>query len=456
MVTIYRQPVGKSWDCAPIGRVRDAAGIESLRLAHSAGHPRAVDLSHERADMSLTDDALKRVRRVRSRARRAPFIWLAVFGVVVLAALIVVGWLLITWKVNAFVMAIPALIPLIIVLTAVRWLDRWEPEPPLLLALVAAYGAGASVLGTLWSGNFLLEVAANFLVDEDRLDAFSILVQGPLTEELIKGLGIVLVAVIARRELNGPLDGFIYAALIGAGFAFTENIIYFANSGSTGIEFVWLLVVRCILSPFAHALFTGAIGAGIGWAARRSELWRYLVGGAAGFLVAVVLHVLWNGGSVLVLPLLGLEPSNPFGWIIYYLLVQVPLFVAALWALLRLQDQDLDIVRTRLDEYRRAGWFTSGEVRMITDWSTRRAAVKWARTQPPAVDEAMRGFIDDATRLAFAREHAAIDKKDPRRRERERALLDATREHRLVLNEANARGRAGDAAQSDVIRSTHD
>ena len=406
--------------------------------------------------MPIAADARNRLRKLRSRARRAPMAWIAVFGVVVLATLIVIGWLLVTWKANAFVMAIPALIPLFIVLTAVRWLDRWEPEPPLLLALAAAYGAGASVLGTLWSGNFLLDVASNFLVDRSRLDAFSILVQGPLTEEFIKGLGVVLILLIARRELNGPLDGFIYAALIGAGFAFTENIIYFASSGSTGVDFVWLLVVRCILSPFAHALFTGAIGAGIGWAARRSELWRYFAGWFAGYLVSVLLHVFWNGGSVLVLPLLGIEPTNPFGWIIYYLLVQVPLFVVALWALLRLQDHDLDVIRTRLDEYRRAGWFTSGELRMITDWSTRRAAMKWARAQPPQIDAAMRGFIADATRLAFAREHAAIDKKDPHRRERERELLEATREHRLVLNEANARRAGGHGPQSDVLRSKHD
>lgn len=402
--------------------------------------------------MSLTSDARRRLRRARGRARRAPLVWLVVFGLVILVGLIVVGWLLVNWNVDAIVMAVPALIPLSIVLVAVHWLDRWEPEPPMLLALMAAYGAGAAVLGTLLTGNFLLDVARDFLRDGEAVDALSVLVQGPVIEELIKGFGIVMLLLIARRELDGPLDGFIYGALIGAGFAFTENIIYFANSGSTGVEFVWLLVVRCILSPFAHALFSGVFGAAMGWAARRRELWRFGVAGLVGMLGAILVHAFWNGGSVLVLPLLGVDPTNPFAWIISYLVAQVPLFGLCGWGLVKLQDHDLDIIRFRLDEYRRAGWFTSGEVRMITDWDARRAAINWARTQPVEVDSAMRGFIADATRLAFAREHASVDKKDPDRRVIERRLLEATRGHRRVLNAAQ-RSRREDSAGSDVAAS---
>ena len=402
--------------------------------------------------MTLTPDARRRLRRVRGRARRAPLVWLIVFGLAVLVALIVVGWLLVTWKVDAVVMALPALVPLTIVLVAVHWLDRWEPEPPLLLALMAAYGAGAAVIGTLLTGNFLLDVARDYIHDDQRVSAFSILVQGPVVEELIKGLGIVLLLVIARREIDGPLDGFIYAAVIGAGFAFTENIIYFVSSGSTGIEFVWLLVVRCILSPFAHALFCGVFGAAMGWAARRREPWRFVAAGMLGMLVAILVHAFWNGGSVLVLPLLGIDPANPFAWIISYLVTQVPLFGLTAWGLMKLQDHDLEIIRFRLDEYRRAGWFTAGELRMITDWDARSAAIRWGRRQPVEVDSAMRGFIADATRLAFAREHASVDKKDPDRRVIERRLLDATRQHRRVLNDAQRVRREGGTG-ADVVAS---
>lgn len=381
--------------------------------------------------------------------------WIALFGVMLLIALITLGWLLATWEVSAAVMMLPALIPLTIVLLTVAWLDRWEPEPTLLLALMAAYGAGAAVVGTLLTGNFLLDVAENYLADRLHVEVFSVLVQGPVLEELIKALGVLLILVIARRELDGPLDGFIYAAMIGAGFAFTENIIYFASSQAEGTEFAWLLVVRCILSPFAHVLFTGAFGLAVGWAARRRDFWRFLVAIIVGLLLAIGLHALWNGGAVLVLPLLNIEPSSPFSWVIYYLIVQVPLFGAVMWALLRLQDRDVEVLRNRLDEYRRAGWYTRGEVRMITDWNARRAALRWSQSQPRDVGAAMRGFIRDSTRLAFAREHASIDKKDPLRRPLEKALLEATRRHREVLNAAQQRGSQHRDGES-VVASSHD
>lgn len=376
------------------------------------------------------------------RLPRAPLIWWTVFAVVVIIGLIVVGWLLVTWQVNAIIMAVPALIPLGISLAVVRWLDRWEPEPPMLLTLCFLYGAGASILGTLITGNFLLDVAREYMVDDGAVDAFSVLVQGPITEEVIKGVGLIVLLLIARREFNGPLDGFIYGAVIGAGFAFTENIVYFASSGSTGIDFVWLLVVRCILSPFAHVLFTGMIGMPIGWAARRSELWRYVVAIIGGLAFAIALHALWNGGSVMVLPLLGFEPTDPFGWIVYYAVVQVPLFLIAGWFLVKLQEHDQQVIQLRLGEYRKAGWFTAGEIRMITDWPVRRSTLRWARQQPEAVGDAMRGFIADATALAFAREHAAVDKKDPNRRTVEKRLLESTRAHREVLAEARKKRHA--------------
>lgn len=363
-------------------------------------------------------------------------------AVVVIIGLVVVGWLLVTWKVDAIIMVIPALIPLTMSLMAVRWLDRWEPEPTILLLFCFIYGAGASILGTLLGGNFLLGVAREYLGDDGAVDAFSILVQGPVTEELIKGAGLLVLMLIARREFNGPLDGFIYGAIIGAGFAFTENIVYFASSGSTGVDFVWLLVVRCILSPFAHVLFTGMIGMPLGWAARRSEPWRYVVGFLGGLAFAVALHALWNGGSVLVLPWLGIEPTNPFGWVVYYVLVQVPLFLVAGWFLIKLQEHDQQVIQLRLGEYRKAGWFTAGEIRMITDWPVRRSTLRWARDQPEEVGDAMRGFIADATALAFAREHAAVDKKDPNRRTREKQLLESTRAHREVLADARKKRHA--------------
>lgn len=383
-------------------------------------------------DMPTTSEI--RIQQRLRRARREPLVWILVLGVVLVIGLIAVGWLLVTWQAAAVLMVIPALVPLSIVWLAVHWLDRWEPEPPLLLALCFLWGGGASILGTLLVGNFLLEVAASSIAKNIDLEAFSLPVQGPLIEELMKSLGVVIVLLIAWREVHGLLDGFVYAAMVGSGFAFTENIVYFASSGSTGLDFVWLLVVRGILSPFAHVVFTGALGLALGWAVKRREPLHFVIAGVLGTLVAVGLHSMWNGGSLYLLPLIGVDPNNPFAWIISYAVFQLPLFLAFAYVLVQLQYQDQEIIRLRLGEYRRAGWFTASEVRMIANWNQRQAALKWSKQQSPEVHAALRDFVRDATSLAFAREHAANDKRDKERRTREKELLQRTREDRNRLN----------------------
>ncbi len=102
-------------------------------------------------------------------------------------------------------------------------------------------------------------------------DAFSAVVQAPIVEEFAKGLGVYLIFVTARRAFDGPVDGVVYGALVGAGFAFTENIQYFAISFIEGgvVDVSTTFFVRGILSPFAHVMFTSVTGFALGLAARR-------------------------------------------------------------------------------------------------------------------------------------------------------------------------------------------
>ncbi len=93
----------------------------------------------------------------------------------------------------------------------------------------------------------------------------------PVTEEAAKGLFILLLLIYRRHELDGILDGLVYAGMVGIGFAFTENILYLTSAymgedghaGGLGGA-VGLFIVRCIFGPFAHPFFTAFIGIGIG------------------------------------------------------------------------------------------------------------------------------------------------------------------------------------------------
>ena len=346
------------------------------------------------------------------RGRRAP-IWIA--GVLVIALVGLVAYFLQFLGATASIIGmVLALVPLAIVLFAVRIIDRWEPEPRSLLIFALAWGAIAAV-GIALLVDLGLTLALG-LGNSPAAQVFSGVVRAPIVEETAKGLGVLLIFTTARRAFDGPVDGVVYGALVGAGFAFTENIQYFAISfieggaDQTGVTFF----VRGILSPFAHAMFTSVTGFALGLAARRG-----VRGGGAlgpwllGLVGAAVLHALWNGSALL----------GNF-WALYIGL-QVPLFVAFLLAVVALRREEERLTRKRLGDYAAAGWFTAAEVDMLATRAGRRAALTWARTLRGDRMPVMKDFIADATTLAATRQRA-LSGRDPDAAAEEAALLTRT------------------------------
>lgn len=291
-----------------------------------------------------------------------------------------------------------ALIPLSAVLLAVRWVDRWEPEPRPALWFAFLWGAGVSVVTALVF-DLGVQVAAMASGGALAVNEFTqAVLQAPLVEESAKGFGILLLLWVSRRHFDGPVDGVVYAATIAAGFAFTENIQYFgialAEGGFGGLGMTF--IVRGIFSPFAHVMFTACTGFALGLAARRGRSAGAIPYYLLGLVPAVLLHALWNGAfSVL---------STQDALIAYYVLVQVPLFIGAIVIVVLLQREETKITLARLHDYAQAGWFTPTEVTMLGTHTGRRQARAWAARQPPAIRTAMRRFTADATRLAFARQ----------------------------------------------------
>ncbi len=254
-------------------------------------------------------------------------------------------------------------------------------------------------------------------------DAFTAVVQAPIVEEFWKGLGVFLIFLLARRAFDGPVDGVVYGALVGAGFAFTENIQYFAVSliEGGGEQLTVTFAVRAILSPFAHAMFTAVTGFAIGLVARRHGSASSAIGaGLLGMLGAVLLHALWNGSATF---------ADFFG---LYFTLQVPLFVGFILGIVALRREEARLTRARLAEYANAGWFTPEEVTMLATSSGRKAGLNWARGLRGDRRPIMREFIKDATALAAVRQRA-ITGRDPLAVEDERALLIRTRAARAAL-----------------------
>lgn len=309
-----------------------------------------------------------------------------------------------------------ALFPLAVVFFVVWMIDRWEPEPRSLIFFAIAWGAIAAVGLTL-----LVDTGLTLLVGRSG-EFGAAVIQAPIVEEFWKGFGVLLIFLIARRSFDGPVDGVVYGALVGAGFAFTENIQYFAISLIEGGEgqLAVTFILRAVMSPFAHAMFTSLTGLAIGLAARRNATAGTAIGyGLLGLLAAMFLHGLWNGSSFV-------------NFFLLYFVLQVPLFVAFIFGIVALRREEARLTRARLGDYAAAGWFTVEEVNMLATPAGRKVGLAWAGQLRGDRRPLMREFIKDATKLAAVRQRA-ITGRDPLAPAEEQALLVRTRATRAAL-----------------------
>lgn len=356
---------------------------------------------------------------VTPRRGRSASIWIV--GILVLVLIALVAYFLNAMGPGASLVGmLLALVPLVGVLFAVRIVDRWEPEPRGLLVLAIAWGAIAAV-GIALGVDLLLSMV--FGPATGAREVLQTVVQAPIVEEFAKGLGVFLIFATARRAFDGPVDGIVYGALVGAGFAFTENIQYFAVSFIEGgaAETSETFFLRGILSPFAHVMFTSVTGFALGLAARRGLSTGQAVGPwLVGLAGAIALHAFWNGSAV-------------FGdFFALYLTLQVPLFIGFILGIVALRREESRLTRRRLGDYAAAGWFTPQEVDMLATSSGRKAALAWARTLRGDRTALMRSFITDATALAATRQRA-ITGRDPLAPEEERELLAKTAATRAAM-----------------------
>ncbi|MCC2320916.1 PrsW family intramembrane metalloprotease [Cellulomonas xiejunii] len=322
-----------------------------------------------------------------------------------------------------------ALVPLTVVLLGVRWLDRWEPEPRGALLFGLLWGAGVAVLVSLVVNDLTLYTVAQATGDLDAGVVAATVVSAPVIEELAKGAGVLVLFLARRRYFDGVVDGIVYAGVVAAGFAFTENVLYFGQAGAALPE---TFVLRGLATPFAHLLFTACTGAALGLAARsqhRSAAWWLF---PVGLLAAMTAHGLWNATSLVA----------GSAYLLVFAVVQVPLFGGVVALAFWLRRQESAVIRHRLTEYARAGWFAPHEIEMLASLPRRSTAVGWAaRAGGKDAAEAMRRFQRDATTLAFRRQLAVTGRTDLHRHaESERDLLAAvTADRHRVLAAAAGR-----------------
>jgi RsiW-degrading membrane proteinase PrsW (M82 family) len=184
---------------------------------------------------------------------------------------------------------IPA-IPTVCILLLVNFMDRFEREPWFLRLAAFLWGAVIAIPPALFIEQNIDTALQNILgpgVSDVMRSMFEGMNAG-ITEETIKGAGLLLLFFVLRDEFDNVTDGIVYGALIGAGFAMVENFRYFA------IDFrqfpVFLIVYRIVLGWLGHSTFTACFGAALGYVRHTRIRWRQIVIPLLGYLVAVGLH----------------------------------------------------------------------------------------------------------------------------------------------------------------------
>ncbi|OLF07975.1 hypothetical protein BU204_34935 [Actinophytocola xanthii] len=265
---------------------------------------------------------------------------------------------------------VAALVPVGTVVAALLWIDRWEPEPARLLWFAFGWGASVAAITALLINN-TAEAVGDALLGHGRGDTISAVVSAPLFEEAAKGAFVLGIMLWLRNEFDGVIDGVVYAGFVAAGFAFTENIYYFGrafaengfgDSSTAGV--ITAFILRGVLAPFCHPLFTAMIGVGIGISVRAPSRVLRLLAPIGGYLAAVLLHAMWNGAATL---------GTAETFLNVYFLVMVPIFIVGVLFVGWHRRREQRIVARALPDMVERGWVDPADARRLTTLAARRA-----------------------------------------------------------------------------------
>ena len=295
-----------------------------------------------------------------------------------------------------------ALIPTAAYVLLLWWIDRYEKEPVGLLAVAFLWGAGPAALLSI-----VLEVALAVPVSALGPDSLlgrllSASVGAPIIEETAKGIALIFLLLVVPKAFDGMLDGIVFGAMIGFGFAMTEDIVaYFVpimtqHGLGAGLINIFL---RTVVFGFNHAFWTGLFGATVGYTRLVRSNKRRLLALTVGALLAVLMHGLHNVGATMVqrTVFLSLAFSALLDWTgvaILGVVIAIDLRTERRW------------IENGLEEEVSRGALSPQEYDLLYS-AKRRWQVHWrARRQGGRLGaQAVGRYFQTATRLAFSKQH---------------------------------------------------
>jgi protease PrsW len=317
---------------------------------------------------------------------------------------------------------VSATLPVPLYLVLVLWIDRYEAEPFWMLATAFFWGALVAVF-IAFLLNTVSGVAVALMTNSMRAGrTFGAVISAPIVEESAKALILLIFFFWKKDEFDGVIDGIVYAAMAGLGFAMTENIQYYGRAvmEGGGGTLTLVFILRGALAPFSHPMFTSLTGIGLGLARQSRSSAIKWIAPPFGLLAAISMHSIWNGSGVL------------FGggaFILTYILIMIPAFFIMLVVIILALRREGQIVREFLVPDFQGGMLTQEEYNRLCSIFGRMGLSFNALTRGGFGQwQAARQLNQTASELAFHRSRVArgITAADARDREAayQRALED--------------------------------
>jgi RsiW-degrading membrane proteinase PrsW (M82 family) len=295
--------------------------------------------------------------------------------------------------------ALLAFPPLLVYLFVPAIIDRFDPEPWWCLAMAFLWGA---LVATGFAGmiNTGVLMVVSDAIGKQAGDVVTAVVCAPLTEEFWKGLCVLGFFYFLRREFDGVVDGIIYATFCALGFAAVENVSYYARAAAQGDQVLaGTFVLRGVLAPWGHPLYTSMTGIGFGIARESTNSAVRWLAPIGFYFIGVSMHATWN-----------LIPTVFGGQVFAASLVLWMLFVLGFFLMIIvLVMRKGRVIRDNLKDEVLLGNLTQEDVNLICSPVGRlRCTFSW-RGAPG------RSFIRSAARLALSKWHTARAMKGQKR-----------------------------------------
>jgi RsiW-degrading membrane proteinase PrsW (M82 family) len=231
-----------------------------------------------------------------------------------------------------------------------------------------------------------------------------------IVEEGIKGLILLFIYHRFRDEFHDPVDGVVLGALIGLGFAMTEDISYFFRGLDSGVfGLILTIFLRLVLGWMNHSVFTSIIGLALGFARMGPPGKRRWLIPLAGYAAAAGLHNTFNLSATI---LERIAPDSLIG----LLLTIVPLYGLTWTAMaiigfvvVRGWHNEAAIVRDELRDELRDGTVEQREYDVLPNPGLRRVALRETQARSGKVARQLLGKIFQLQiALALQKRHTAL------------------------------------------------